>query len=181
VPTSAATWWLRDWRWIVINHMTTQRVGTRTHVARIPESCLLLGRVRTSARCWWSVDDTGSDHEFSSRVPVCLALIEGVRSVGLGQQTPDVPLLSIIINNAPLKALHCALVRSAVREYAVVVRDHPTASSRNRIERVQRKCSSFAATALRIRHRPHDYEPVLKTLGLSIVSGIRVFLQTECS
>lgn len=74
---------------------------------------------------------------------------------------------------APLKALYCALVRS-ILEYATVIWDPYTATSRNQIERVQRKFLNYAARVLHIEHRPHDYEPVRTFLGLSNLTDRRI-------
>lgn len=69
------------------------------------------------------------------------------------------------------KALYCAHFRS---EFAVVIWDPYTASNKSHIERVQRECLSFAVYLLKIDHKPHDYEPVLKSLDLQILVDRRV-------
>lgn len=67
---------------------------------------------------------------------------------------------------AQLKAIYCTIVRS-ILEYASVIWDPYTATSKKQIERVQRKFLNYAARVLHIDHRPHDYEPVSTFLGLS--------------
>jgi len=52
----------------------------------------------------------------------------------------------------------------------------------NELERVQRKFFSFAAVVLHIKNSPHEYNPVLKRLGLTIqvdgrVSANQMFLR----
>jgi hypothetical protein len=74
---------------------------------------------------------------------------------------------------SPLKALFCALVRS-ILEYGVVIWDPSTANGMNQLERVQRKFLSFAAMVLHIDHLSHEYDPVLKRLGLTILADRRV-------
>ncbi|VVC37203.1 Hypothetical protein CINCED_3A011718 [Cinara cedri] len=92
---------------------------------------------------------------------------------------------------SPLKALFCALIRS-ILEYDVVIRDPSSASSVNHLERIQRKFLSFAAMVLHNDHLPHEYNLVIKRLGLKIladrqISANNVFLRnlkngsTDCS
>ncbi|KAF0731294.1 RNA-directed DNA polymerase from mobile element jockey [Aphis craccivora] len=80
---------------------------------------------------------------------------------------------------SPLNALFCTLVRS-ILEYGIVIWDLPTVNGMNQLERIQRKFLSFTTMVLHIDHLPHEYDPVLKRIELTILADRRVSANKVC-